>query len=187
MYVFWEFWRITFSTDIWRRGGSALYRDSIRAIQADCLATLAYDVVRCPWELESSLRFEIHESRNYYSLPSNKCGAILSAVRYCSIAELAPLLDEDKVYKPAVHHGLAFQQQTTRNQSAFPTWSLSGLENGSLLAPPATDSDVASFRSSRWTSKERCSASDSHWMTTGTTSSHTKYQQHSRLAINRLA
>ena len=38
MYVFERFLRNTFSTDISRRGGSALYRDSKEQYNADCLA-----------------------------------------------------------------------------------------------------------------------------------------------------
>ena len=42
----WEFWRITFSTDISRWGGSALYRDSKEQYNADCLArSLAQQLV----------------------------------------------------------------------------------------------------------------------------------------------
>jgi len=40
MYVFERFLRNTFSTDISRRGGSALYRDSKEQYNADCLAMM---------------------------------------------------------------------------------------------------------------------------------------------------
>jgi len=48
MYVFERFLRNTFSTDISRRGGSALYRDSKEQYNADCLATFEVAPVRLP-------------------------------------------------------------------------------------------------------------------------------------------
>jgi len=40
----WEFWRITFWTDISHRGGLALYCDSKEQYNADCLASRRCDI-----------------------------------------------------------------------------------------------------------------------------------------------